>query len=295
MLITYDDGKRGVRIYGESLSPESNKLSKAGRWLVLLNGFFKEYVSIAKDMITKNDLINVRNTSGLALLPLMIRHKKNLQGAIFRLLDIVEIVAIQGYEYNDAIVEKLVILASDLYREEESDENLYALSMSVGTIIKEYEWGANYVQMDGLYGIAQRIEACETTEEEFKASHPHCGVVVFDSSDHIRYQSGIDVSGHNFGCHRQVEIKHVGNLHYIVTIYNMDGIHPVWGNNVQMAPKMMKIIAIQENFVRLRGVGFDEMGGDFSDYGIEIVVSDGEIENIKLNMYDRDLSLLYLP
>ena len=32
------------------------------------------------------------------------------------------------------------------------------------------------------------------------------------------------------------------NDRYIITIYNLDGAHPVWGNNIQMSPKPMRII-----------------------------------------------------
>ena len=38
-------------------------------------------------------------------------------------------------------------------------------------------------------------------------NYPSNGQVVFDSSDHIRFQNGQDISGHNYGCNRRLVIK----------------------------------------------------------------------------------------
>ncbi len=136
-------------------------------------------------------------------------------------------------------------------------------------------------------------------------NHPQQGSLTFDSTDHIRFQNGRDVSGHNYGCNRRVVISHNidGGIGYTVTIYNMDGIHPVWQNNIQMSPKPMKIENINGNVISLRGFGYDRqavaMGvppeaASFSDYGILIEVDNHKISRIQLNMYDRNVSLLYL-
>ena len=136
-------------------------------------------------------------------------------------------------------------------------------------------------------------------------NQPPVGEVIFDSSDHIRFQNGQNVSGHNYGCNRRlvVEKNIQGDEGYTVTIYNMDGIHPLWQNNVQMAPKRMKIVNVDDSIVELRGYGYDEnalaMGvprdaAAFSNYGILIEIKNGEIARAQLNMYDRNVSLLYL-
>ena len=80
-------------------------------------------------------------------------------------------------------------------------------------------------------------------------NNPLQGVVTFDSSDHIRFQNGVDISGHNYNCHRRfvIEKNICGGIGYTVTIYNMDGIHPIWNNNIQMSPKQMKIIRKNDN------------------------------------------------
>lgn len=91
-------------------------------------------------------------------------------------------------------------------------------------------------------------------------NYPPTGYVSFDTSDHIRFQNGQDVSGHNFGCNRRfvIEKNIEGGEGYTVTMYNLDGLHPLWKDNIQMAPKRMRIISTSENVVELRGYGYDE-------------------------------------
>lgn len=136
-------------------------------------------------------------------------------------------------------------------------------------------------------------------------NHPLDGQIVFDSSDHIRFQNGRDVSGHNYGCNRRLVIKKniQGGEGYTVSMYNMDGTHPLWQNNVQMAPKRMKIVNVDGNIVELRGYGYDEnalaMGvpleaASFENYGVVLMIEDGEIVRAQLNMFDRNISIVYL-
>ena len=84
---------------------------------------------------------------------------------------------------------------------------------------------------------------------------------IFKSSDHLRYENGIHVSGPHGGAGRAVKVEPnvSGNEGYTVTIFNLDGNHPVWQNNVQMAPKQMKIIQQTNDKVVLRGYGHDMM------------------------------------
>ena len=124
-------------------------------------------------------------------------------------------------------------------------------------------------------------------------------------SDHVRFQNGQNVSGHNYNCHRRITIeKNIeGAEGYTVTMYNMDGMHPLWQNNVQMAPKRMKIVNVDRNIVELRGYGYDEnalaMGApleaaSFENYGIAIMIENDAIVRAQLNMYDRNVSIVYL-
>ena len=136
-------------------------------------------------------------------------------------------------------------------------------------------------------------------------NNPPCGKIVFDSSDHVRFQNGQNVSGHNYGCNRRITIeKNIEDAEgYTVTMYNMDGMHPLWQNNVQMAPKRMKIVNVDRNIVELRGYGYDEnalaMGtpleaASFENYGIAIMIENDAIVRAQLNMFDRNISIVYL-
>ena len=127
-------------------------------------------------------------------------------------------------------------------------------------------------------------------------NYPSNGQVVFDSSDHIRFQNGQNVSGHNYGCNRRLVIqKNIeGGEGYTVSMYNLDGLHPLWQNNVQMAPKRMRIVKVDNNIVQLRGYGFDMMGASFADYGVSLLIENDVISRVQLNMYDRNISIVYL-
>ena len=139
------------------------------------------------------------------------------------------------------------------------------------------------------------------TNEFFEAlmngnNNPPEGSLTFDSTDHVRFQNGVDVSGHNVGCNRRITIeKNInGGMGYTVTMYNLDGLHLLWQNNVQMAPKQMRIINVQDNVVQLRGYGFDMMGDSFADYGISLLIENDVIYRVQLDMYDRNISIVYL-
>ena len=136
-------------------------------------------------------------------------------------------------------------------------------------------------------------------------NYPSNGQVVFDSSDHIRFQNGQDISGHNYGCNRRLVIKKniQGEEGYTVTMYNLDGVHPLWKNNVQMAPKRMKIVNVEGNIVELRGYGYDEnalaigaplQAASFENYGVVVMIEDDSIVRAQLNMFDRNISIVYL-
>ena len=133
-------------------------------------------------------------------------------------------------------------------------------------------------------------------------NQPSDGQVVFDSSDHVRFQNGQNVSGHNYACNRRLVIEKTiqGGKGYTISMYNMDGMHPLWQNNIQMAPKRMKIVNVDGNIVDLRGYGYDEnalaMGApletaSFENYGVVLMIEDGKIVRAQLNMFDRNVSI----
>jgi hypothetical protein len=118
----------------------------------------------------------------------------------------------------------------------------------------------------------------------------------YHSKDHLRYENDRHVSGPHGGAGRGIEVVPNFKLKegYLVTVYNQDGIHPVWGNNIQMATKQMKVINKTENEIQLRGFGTDPMGNSFSDYALSIHISGNDIEYIKLHMLDRGIEIKYL-
>ena len=120
---------------------------------------------------------------------------------------------------------------------------------------------------------------------------------VFKSSDHLRYENGRHVSGPHGGAGRAVKVEPSinGSEGVTVTLYNLDGDHPIWQNNVQMAPKQMKIIQQDENKIVLRGYGHDPMGSSFADYGLTIKLKNGHLDNCILHMHDRGVDIESLP
>lgn len=119
--------------------------------------------------------------------------------------------------------------------------------------------------------------------------------IKFVSSDHKRYENGTHVSGpHPNGAKRGIEIKkNPITKGYLVTMHNLDGIHPMWGNNIQMATKQMEIISSTSDKTIIRGWGYDPMGNPFSGYGLTIFHNNKTIERIILHMYVRKIEIEY--
>ena len=134
---------------------------------------------------------------------------------------------------------------------------------------------------------------------------PGPGNIIFDSSDHMRFEDAQCVSEHNYGAHRRLVIeKNIsGDRGYTVSILNLDGVHPVWQDNYIMSPKRMEITKVDSNIIELRGYGFDEKAvalgapielASYENYGIVIMIEEGGICRAQLNLYDRNMSIVYL-
>jgi uncharacterized tellurite resistance protein B-like protein len=121
--------------------------------------------------------------------------------------------------------------------------------------------------------------------------------IYFESRDHIRHQNGAITSGpHSGGAKRAIKIENNinGNEGYSVTIYNLDG-DSIWGDQVQMAPKQMKVIEESKDKIVLRGYGSDRFGSSFSDYGLTVHLEGPSIHSMVLHMHDRAIDIEYLP
>ena len=58
---------------------------------------------------------------------------------------------------NETVISKLIMIGKRYNAQNPSEEMVYMVALSVGTIIKEYGWGTYFVMEDGLYELARRI------------------------------------------------------------------------------------------------------------------------------------------
>ena len=115
----------------------------------------------------------------------------------------------------------------------------------------------------------------------------------FLSDDHTRVQNGKESNTDNKGAWRGIRVKTPDNQVFYVTMYNMNENNPVWGDNIQMAEKQMKIIEETDEKIILRGFGKDALGSSFVDYGLTLHKNNDDIDKITLHMYDRNIDIIY--
>ncbi|MDI3321990.1 tetratricopeptide repeat protein [Pinibacter soli] len=115
----------------------------------------------------------------------------------------------------------------------------------------------------------------------------------FLSDDHTRIEDGRPLNANNKGAWRGIRIITSDNSTFYVMMYNMNENHPVWGDNIQMAKKKMKIIEESTDKIVLRGFGTDATGASFADYGITLHKSNNDIAKITLHMHDRRVDIVY--
>ncbi|MBR4552353.1 MAG: hypothetical protein IKO20_01335 [Bacteroidaceae bacterium] len=105
--------------------------------------------------------------------------------------------------------------------------------------------------------------------------------MVFESHSHQRFEGGLPKQGIQT-CNRTIKIeKNINGCKgyqltpgdgFIVSIINMDGNHPLWGDNYQMSPKPMRVIDQSTSHISLRGyevlaqTPFGFQSFDMSDY-----------------------------
>ena len=87
----------------------------------------------------------------------MVEYKSALQNEIIPMLTSNEVNDIANSIENKCVISKLAHLASIKYKQLPSDTTLYCLSLSIGTILKEYEWGNSYVTTTGCYELAKKL------------------------------------------------------------------------------------------------------------------------------------------
>ncbi|MBK9960772.1 MAG: hypothetical protein IPP06_05410 [Saprospiraceae bacterium] len=133
---------------------------------------------------------------------------------------------------------------------------------------------------------------------------------ILNSPIQLRYENGRHVSGPQGSAGRAVKVEPnisgcegyniIGGEGYIVTIFNLDGNHPIFHNNVQVTPKPMKIVSQSKDKIVLRGyrvkamtpIGWIDFNG--SDYGLSIFLKENEIIKCIFHLHDRNVDIEYL-
>lgn len=112
-------------------------------------------------MLTKEDIYKfLHSNDQSSLLTQMISLKTAIQSKVAELftpIESLEIVFNNGKIDHSTIIDKLILVASSYYKQNPNKENLFCLSMVVGTIIKEYDFTVFYLTNEGLYILADRI------------------------------------------------------------------------------------------------------------------------------------------
>jgi tetratricopeptide (TPR) repeat protein len=115
----------------------------------------------------------------------------------------------------------------------------------------------------------------------------------FLSDDHTRIENGRPTSASNKGAWRGIRVKSSDNKFFFVSMYNINEKHPVWGDNIQMAEKRMKLIDENSEKIILRGFGTDAMGSSFAEYGLTLFKANNNVCKVALHMHERNIDIVY--
>ena len=112
-------------------------------------------------MITKQefDIATKSARANLALvLPKMISYKSYIQVSVLDITTSQELADVRDGRINQVLIDKLCHLAHQEWLLSQDVTSLYCAAMAVATIVKEYDWGPQYLIGNGLWEIAQRIQ-----------------------------------------------------------------------------------------------------------------------------------------
>lgn len=105
------------------------------------------------DLAAKQVLADVSN-----VLPKMISYKSHIQRAILSQATQREMEDVRDSLINQNLIDKLCRIAKNEWLLSGDAKSLYCTAMAVATIIKEYDWGTQYLVGNGLYEMATRIQ-----------------------------------------------------------------------------------------------------------------------------------------
>ena len=93
-----------------------------------------------------------------SVLQKMISYKSHIQREILNIASQKELEDVRDSRINQGMINKLCCLAKREWLLSGDAKSLYCAAMAVATIIKEYDWGTQYLVGNGLYEMATRIQ-----------------------------------------------------------------------------------------------------------------------------------------
>lgn len=93
-----------------------------------------------------------------SVLPKMISYKSYIQREILNRATRKELEDIRDSRINQAMIDELCQIAKNEWLHSGDEKSLYCAAMAVATIVKEYNWGTQYLVGSGLYEMATRIQ-----------------------------------------------------------------------------------------------------------------------------------------
>lgn len=108
-------------------------------------------------MLTKEEFEKVTKMDVSITLPTMIEYKNYIQRAVLFVTTKQELEDIRDCRTNQGLIDKLVCIANQKWLSSGDTVSLFCAAMAVGTILKEYEWGLQWLIGDGLYNLALQI------------------------------------------------------------------------------------------------------------------------------------------
>ena len=121
---------------------------------------------------------------------------------------------------------------------------------------------------------------------------------IFYSGHHYRFEQGTEVGGGAAKRAIRIQDNISGNEGYSVTIYDTEEDDSLKEDRVSMSTKPMKVVASSPTETEMRGWGVYSvpLAGiqiPFSNYGLTIRHPYGQVEEIVLHMFDRNIDIIY--
>lgn len=111
-------------------------------------------------MISKQELeqaAEIVRANLTSAMPKMISYKSFIQREVLKVATRQELEDVRDCKINQEMIDKLVTIAKHEWLLSGDTISLYCAAMAVATIVKEYDWGIQYLTGDGLYEMAKRI------------------------------------------------------------------------------------------------------------------------------------------